>query len=141
MICIDKPMPKCCDECFALDDNGDYPFCLISQEQRGYTFPIREKRMPNCPLITIDKDHISKEELRKLQLLMFLTLDLRDMRNPTEEEKESVNEYIEKHSIKTGVNIFDILEEPNKNCSTCGYPSHSFACDTCEGYSNWWSLE
>ena len=44
-------MPKCCDECFALDDNGDYPFCLISQEQRGYTFPIREKRMPNCPLI------------------------------------------------------------------------------------------
>ena len=51
MICIDKPMPKCCDECFALDDNGDYPFCLISQEQRGYTFPIREKRMPNCPLI------------------------------------------------------------------------------------------
>ena len=50
MICIDKPMPKCCDECFALDDHGDYPFCLISQDQRGYNFNTREKRMPTCPL-------------------------------------------------------------------------------------------
>ena len=43
-------MPSCCDECFALDDNGDYPFCLITHEQRGYTFRIREQRMPKCPL-------------------------------------------------------------------------------------------
>ena len=50
MIQIDMPMPKCCDECFALDDHGDYPFCLISQDQRGYTFNVREKRMPTCPL-------------------------------------------------------------------------------------------
>lgn len=50
MIQIDMLMPKCCDECFALDDHGDYPFCLISQDQRGYTFNVREKRMPTCPL-------------------------------------------------------------------------------------------
>lgn len=50
MIQIDVPMPKCCDECFALDDHGDYPFCLISQDQRGYTFNSRENRMPTCPL-------------------------------------------------------------------------------------------
>ena len=50
MIQIDMPMPKCCDECFALDDHGDYPFCLISKDQRGYTFNVREKRMPTCPL-------------------------------------------------------------------------------------------
>lgn len=50
MIQIDIPMPKCCGHCFALDDNGDYPRCLITEEQRGYTFRIREKRMPNCPL-------------------------------------------------------------------------------------------
>lgn len=50
MIQIDMNMPKCCDECFALDEYGDYSFCLISQDQRGYTFNTREKRMPSCPL-------------------------------------------------------------------------------------------
>ena len=50
MIQIDMEMPKCCDECFALDDHGDYPFCLISQDQRGYTFNVRKRRMPTCPL-------------------------------------------------------------------------------------------
>ena len=50
MIQIDMPMPTCCDECFALDDHGDYPFCLISQDQRGYTFNTRKNRMPTCPL-------------------------------------------------------------------------------------------
>lgn len=54
MIQIDIPMPKCCGDCFALDDNGDYPRCLITEEQRGYTFRIREKRMPNCPLKEYD---------------------------------------------------------------------------------------
>jgi len=43
-------MPKCCDECFALDDGGDYPFCRITQEQRGYTFRTREQKMDKCPL-------------------------------------------------------------------------------------------
>ena len=43
-------MPNCCDECFALDDNGDYPMCRITQEQRGYTFRTREQRMDSCPL-------------------------------------------------------------------------------------------
>ena len=42
-------MPNCCDECFALDDNGDYPFCLITHEQRGYNFRTREQKMSKCP--------------------------------------------------------------------------------------------
>ena len=50
MIQIDIALPKCCDECFALDDHGDYPFCLISQDQKGYNFKTREMRMPSCPL-------------------------------------------------------------------------------------------
>lgn len=50
MIQINMPMPKCCGDCFALDDNGDYPFCLITKDQRGYTFNPYEKRMPTCPL-------------------------------------------------------------------------------------------
>lgn len=44
-------MPKSCDMCPCLDDYGDYPRCRISNEQRGYNFPIHEKRMPNCPII------------------------------------------------------------------------------------------
>ena len=44
-------MPRSCDVCPCLDDYGDYPRCRISGEQRGYNFPTREKRMPNCPII------------------------------------------------------------------------------------------
>ena len=43
-------MPSCCDECFALDEYGDYPVCRITQEQRGYTFRTREQKMDKCPL-------------------------------------------------------------------------------------------
>ena len=62
MIQIDMPMPKCCDECFALDDHGDYPFCLISQDQRGYTFNVRENRMPTCPLKAQEPHILTPEE-------------------------------------------------------------------------------
>ena len=50
MIAIDMEMPTCCDDCPMLDDRWDYPECLITKEVRGYTFPVREKRMPDCPL-------------------------------------------------------------------------------------------
>ena len=46
-------MPKSCYNCWALDDYCDYPRCRITEEQRGYTFPIREKRMDKCPLAPI----------------------------------------------------------------------------------------
>ena len=51
MIKIDIDMPKCCESCFALDERGDYPYCLISHDQRGYNFNIYVHRMPTCPLI------------------------------------------------------------------------------------------
>ena len=44
-------MPKCCANCPLLDDYGDYPRCSVTQEQRGYNFPIFDKRMPLCPII------------------------------------------------------------------------------------------
>ncbi len=50
MILIKKPMPKCCDDCFALDDNGDYPHCQISGTSRGYNFNTRDGRMVDCPM-------------------------------------------------------------------------------------------
>ena len=54
-------MPTCCDECFALDDNGDYPMCIITQEQRGYTFRTREQKMDRCPLQQMpEKSHTGK---------------------------------------------------------------------------------
>lgn len=50
---IDMEMPTSCDNCWALDDYGDYPRCRITKEQRGYNFPIRQKRMNNCPLAPV----------------------------------------------------------------------------------------
>lgn len=54
---VDDPwymeMPTSCSVCWELDDYGDYPRCRITEEQRGYNFPIREKRMDNCPLVHV----------------------------------------------------------------------------------------
>jgi hypothetical protein len=43
-------MPSCCYKCFALDDSGDYPVCILTGEQRGYNFRSRERKMDRCPL-------------------------------------------------------------------------------------------
>ena len=50
-VVVRMEMPKSCDLCPCLDDNGDYPRCRITNEQRGYTFNNREKRMPGCPIV------------------------------------------------------------------------------------------
>ena len=62
-------MPSCCYECFALDDNGDYPRCRITDEQSGYKFRTREQKMDKCPLKPMPKkidipafDHSIKAE-------------------------------------------------------------------------------
>ena len=57
MIKLNMQMPRCCDDCFALDDNGDYPTCRITHTSRGYNFNTREKRMPDCPLIEEENDN------------------------------------------------------------------------------------
>ena len=49
-VVVRMEMPGCCWDCPCLDDCGDYPRCRISNEQRGYNFPIHEKRMPRCPI-------------------------------------------------------------------------------------------
>jgi len=51
----DVELPNCCNDCFALDDNGDYPMCIITGETRGYTFNVREQKMDRCPLISADR--------------------------------------------------------------------------------------
>ena len=43
-------MPSCCYECFAFDDSGDHPMCLVTEEYREYKFRAREQKMDKCPL-------------------------------------------------------------------------------------------
>ena len=43
-------MPSCCDECKFLNDNHDYPECIVTGETKGYTFRTREQKMDRCPL-------------------------------------------------------------------------------------------
>lgn len=50
MLILDMPMPRACDDCPMLDESGDYPMCRITQETRGYSFNVREKRMDRCPI-------------------------------------------------------------------------------------------
>ena len=43
-------MPKCCYECKFLNDNYDYPECIVTGETKGYTFRTHENIMEKCPL-------------------------------------------------------------------------------------------
>lgn len=65
MIEIDMKMPSCCEECFALDDHSDYPYCLISHDQRGYTFNTLANRMPSCPLKSKEPRVLTLEEVMR----------------------------------------------------------------------------
>ena len=69
MIQIDMPMPVCCNDCFALDDYGDYPSCLISHDQRGYNFRVREQRMPSCPLKAQEPRVMTLEEANAVEVV------------------------------------------------------------------------
>ena len=53
----DMEMPSVCDECWALDESGDYPMCRITRETRGYNFHTCEKIMDKCPLVEVPHGH------------------------------------------------------------------------------------
>ena len=82
-------MPDCCDRCFAFSDNGDYPFCLITQEQRGYNFNARGRRMDKCPLVEvpphgrlIDADLLDHQIYNDIPLKVFGNIArMAEMRN------------------------------------------------------------
>ena len=65
-------MPSVCDECWALDESGDYPICRITEETRGYNFRVREKRMDRCPLIELPDhgDLIDRDVFRNMTGIM-----------------------------------------------------------------------
>lgn len=51
----DFEMPESCDECFAFDDNGDYPTCGITNLSKGYNWNPRGGRMDSCPLAEVEE--------------------------------------------------------------------------------------
>lgn len=57
-VLIHMDMPRNCGECWALDEWwGDYPLCLITQEQGGFKFPKKEQRMRDCQLVEVPEPH------------------------------------------------------------------------------------
>ena len=60
-------MPKRCLDCRFCDDNGDYPLCIITETQKGYTFIEKDIRMDDCPLIALPEhgDLIDRSALLK----------------------------------------------------------------------------
>ena len=48
--------PKCCSECKFLNDNYDYPECIITGVTKGYTFRTTKKKMAECPLKPIPQE-------------------------------------------------------------------------------------
>lgn len=83
MIKIDMKMPKCCDDCPMLNDDGDYPTCRVTQTSRGYDFPKLEKRMDDCPLRDEDFQGIHNAKIMDTSITMadhgcltfFLTIE------------------------------------------------------------------
>jgi hypothetical protein len=58
-------MPKSCYECPLLDDRGDYPICLITDQTKGYKFRVREQKMDKCPLKELPEKYDIEEEMKK----------------------------------------------------------------------------
>ena len=50
LVIKDIEMPLCCDDCFAYDGDGDYPYCRITHRMMGYTFQATQYHMLHCPL-------------------------------------------------------------------------------------------
>lgn len=47
-------MPKCCEDCFALDDYyNTYLMCKISCQKVGYRFQSKKFKMSQCPLVEV----------------------------------------------------------------------------------------
>ena len=47
---LEIDMPNSCSACKFLDDTGDYPKCIVTNEVRGYNFKTFENKMDKCPL-------------------------------------------------------------------------------------------
>ena len=77
--------------------------------------PITQMKTQNSNL-TFEKDECVKEyeELGLKELKELIEADRKDefFREPTAEERKAVADYIDSISVPTGVNIFDLMDEP-----------------------------
>ena len=73
MIQINIPMPNNCCDCPFSDDSGDYPYCWVLHQNRGYTFDRRTKRFPNCPLKAVEekKEDTETYKLKNICRVLF----------------------------------------------------------------------
>lgn len=46
-------IPESCDTYRLCDDYGDYPRCIVTDIQRGYSRTIIKDRMNSCPLVEV----------------------------------------------------------------------------------------
>ena len=76
----------------------------------GFDYIRNIKYCPLCGRMLNAEDESVRDVVRG-----FMNI-VNDMRNPTEEEMESVNKYIKSISIPTGVNVFDLMDEPQTDC-------------------------
>lgn len=72
MIQINIKMPNCCYDCPFSDDSGDYPYCWVLHQNRGYKFDRKTKRFPNCPLIEADSSEHDGEMARQKDMCRVL---------------------------------------------------------------------
>lgn len=123
-IIIDQEMPECCDQCWALDDHGDYPYCLISQTSKGYTFRTREKRMDNCPMNEFEREEITKIINIYHDALHNALSELMDERRPKAEWIEGGLTFDKETCSHCGKSVSGTYSDPSfdcpKYCPECG---------------------
>ncbi len=68
---LNIPMPDCCDDCPFIDDIGDYPYCMVLKENRGYTFDTTKRKFPNCPLKLVEEKNDEVDKLKDICRVLF----------------------------------------------------------------------
>lgn len=81
---LEIDMPNSCSACKFLDDTGDYPQCIVTNEVCGYNFKKFENKMDKCPL------KISVKE-EKNNNMLFINLKEFQNRILNDIESEEIN--------------------------------------------------
>jgi hypothetical protein len=65
-----------------LDESGDYPMCIATQETRGYNFDTLNKKMDKCPIKGVLPDEhgdlIDRDKAKDAFDSSFLTFRMKD---------------------------------------------------------------
>lgn len=110
-------MPNTCSECLFLDDNGDYPFCTVTGERRGYNFRTRELKMVKCPLKECPEDNIvlsrkEYEEYQKFKSFMERNdwESIEDIETTLDKYQETLYERLQQECKETAEKILNEID-------------------------------